>query len=124
MEAEKKDGVSPTHSFVCTATQPLGAPPGERGRAAVGGRFGFPLFALVSMTICRPPVTVTRNKDGKSEWSKFGEEGEWQGVSKRRDDDDGMGKSLRIVGGLVGIWHHFFKMTMVEGKGREETPTW
>ena len=76
------------------------------------------------MTICRPPVTVTRNKDGKSEWSKFGEEGEWQGVSKRRDDDDGMGKSLRIVGGLVGIWHHFFKMTMVEGKGREETPTW
>ena len=99
-------------SFVCTATQPLGAPPGEReGGQAVGGRFGFPLFALVSMTICRPPVTVTRNKDGKSEWSKFGEEGEWQGVSKRRDDDDGMGKSLRIVGGLVGIWHHFFEVT-------------
>ena len=43
---------------------------------------------------------------------------------QRMDDDDGMGKSLRIVGGLVGIWHHFFKMTMVEGKGREETPTW
>ena len=46
------------------------------------------------------------------------------GGSKRWDDDDGMGKSLRIVGGLVGIWHHFFKMTMAEGKGREETPTW
>ena len=45
------------------------------------------------------------------------------GESKRRDDD-GVGKSLRIVGGLVGIWHDFSEMAMVGWKGREETPTW
>ena len=78
MEAEKKDGVPPPF---CVHSNPTTwcTTGGRGGGRAVGGRFGFPLFALVSMTICRPPVTVTRNKDGKSEWSKFGEEGEWQG---------------------------------------------
>ena len=46
------------------------------------------------------------------------------GGGKRWDDDDGMGKSLRIVGGLVGIGHHFFETAMLGWKGREETPTW
>ena len=88
MEAEKKDGVPP---LLLCAQQPnhLVHRRGRGGGRAVGGRFGFPLFALVSMTICRPPVTVTRNKDGKSEWSKFGEaEGEWQG---RANDGTMMG---------------------------------
>ena len=102
-EEEEALSLSLRQSFVCTATQPLGA----QGRRAVGGRFGFPLFALVSMTICHQ--SVTRNKDGKSEWSKFGE---MEGAAKRG------GWEGRIVGGLVGSWHPFFGVTMGAGRAQ------
>ena len=73
-EEEEEDGslslsLSLFASLLC-AQQPNHFVRGEGGTVG-GGRFGFPLFALVSMTICHQ--SVTRNKDGKSEWSKFGE---------------------------------------------------
>ena len=70
---------------------------GEGGTVG-GGRFGFPLFALVSMTICHQShqsvsqsvsQPVSENKDGKSEWSKFGE---GEGRGERANEGDGMGR--------------------------------
>ena len=92
-------------SLLC-AQQPNHFVRGEGGTVG-GGRFGFPLFALVSMTICHQ--SVTRNKDGKSEWSKFGE---MEGAAKRG------GWEGRIVGGLVGSWHPFFGVTMGAGRAQ------
>ena len=107
-KAEEDGSLSLSHSL-CLFTSLLCAQQPNQGVRAVGGRFGFPLFALVSMTICHQSLRIKMERVSGVNLGR-------EGVGKERASNRGGWK----VGGLVGRWHHFHGMTMGAGQG----PTW